>query len=116
MGLFGGGGNEMEQLVNKHQWDKISKKLHSADAQSKASLATACGASMDEDSLNTLIKLLSDSDDNVLMQTVKSLGNVGGDNAKTHLQSLYGRLPDDKDSLKKAILDSIAKIKVSNRR
>jgi len=106
----------MEQLVNKHQWDKIGKKLHDADAQSRLVLATACGNSTDEDALNTLVKLLHDSDEKVLFETVKSLGHIGSDNAKTHLQALYERLPDGKDSLKSAVLASVAEIKASNRR
>lgn len=108
--------NQMEQLVNKHQWDKIIKKLHGADVQSRLALATACGSSFDEDSSNTLINLLNDSDDNVLIQVVKSLGAVGSSNAKTHLQSLFDRLPDEKVSIKDAIRESIAKINISKRR
>jgi hypothetical protein len=46
------------------------------------------------------------------MQAVKSLGAVGNDNAKTHLQSLFDHLPDGKDSIKDAIKESIVKINI----
>jgi HEAT repeat protein len=108
--------NQMEHLVKKHQWDKIGKQLHSADAQSRLALATdlatACGSSLNEGAVNTLIYLLNVSDENVLMQAVKSLGAVGNDNAKTHLQSLFDHLPDGKDSIKDAIKESIVKINI----
>jgi hypothetical protein len=114
--MFFNNENQMEQMVKKHQWDKIGKKLHGADVKSKLALATACGTSPDEDSLHTLIKLLSDSDESVVLQAVKSFGDVGGDNAKTHLMSLSDRLPADKTAIKDAIRESISKISLSKRR
>ena len=101
--------NQMQQFVNKHQWGKISKNFHGLDTQSKVDLAIACGSSSDEDASDFLIYLLEDSDENVLMQAVKSLGMVGYSNAKTHLLALLWKLPDGKEDLKAAIKEAVAK-------
>jgi hypothetical protein len=114
--MFFNNENEMENLVQKHHWDKVNKKLHNADAKTRLSLAAACGSSFDEDASNILVNMLNDSDEGVMIQAVKSLGDVGHDNAKTHLQSLLGRLPDGQESIKATIRDSIAKINESKRR
>ena len=114
--MFFNSGNQMEQLVSKHQWEKISKKMHTADVQSRIELAKACGGSFDEDSSHTLIKLLSDDDKGVLTETIKSLGEIGGGTEKTHLLSLAERLPDSDAELIAVIRESVAKITASKRR
>lgn len=106
----------MEGLVEKHSWEKINKKLPKLDSQEKTDLAIACGKCFDEDSSYTLINLLTDSDMNVVMQAVKSLGDIGHDNAKTHLQMLLGRLPDSNGENGTIIKDAIAKINKAHRR
>lgn len=108
--MFGNGGNQMVHMVQKHQWDKIEKKLQSSDAQTKTALASACGESSDEEASTVLLNLLQESDENVLLQTVKSLGAVGHDNAKTNLQWLSTSLPGDKKELQEAISEAITKI------
>lgn len=107
--------NQMEHLVKKRQWEKINKKLPSANAEARLALATACGGLSDENASNILINLLKDSDENVLLQVVKSLGNIGRDNAKTHLQALFDRLPENDTLMKNSIRESISKINVSKR-
>lgn len=114
--MFFNNENQMEHLVKKHQWDKIHKKLPGADAQARLALAAACGGLSDENASNILINLLKDSDEKVLLQTVKSLGDVGRDNAKTHLQALFDRLPEDNTLMKNTIRESISKIIASKRR
>lgn len=108
--MFGNGGNQIVHMVQKHQWDKIEKKLQNADAQTKAAFAAACGESSDEEAVTHLINLLQDSDENVLLQTVKSLGAIGHDNAKTHLQWLANNLPEGKQEIQKGIGEAFAKI------
>lgn len=79
-------------------------------------MASACGKSEDEEALNILVDLLDDGDENVVMEAVKSLGEVGRDNAKTHLLALMEKLPDEKAELKAAVKDSISKINAAKRR
>jgi HEAT repeat protein len=108
--MFGSNENEMQHLVKKHQWDKIGKKLVNADVQTKVDCAAACGCSADETASEFLINLLKDGNESVQLQAVESLGEVGREHTKTHLQWLLGSLPDGKDAIKKAIQDSIIKI------
>lgn len=108
--MFVGKAKEIERLVEKHHWDKIGKKLEGADAQTKCALAVACGGSHDEAAANCLINLLKDSDEDVQLKAVESLELVGSESAKTHLMWLYGKLPEEQEAIRKAILDAIEKI------
>lgn len=108
--------NDMEHLVEKHHWDKIKKKLPTLSPSDRVTLAAACGKSSDEDALNLLMELLEDKNEAVVMQAVKSLGDVGRDNAKTHLLALLEKLPEGNEPLKAVIKESISKINIAKRR
>lgn len=114
--MFGNSGNQMVHMVQRHQWEKIGKKLPGADAEAKAALATACGESSDEGAATLLVGLLQDGDEKVLLETIKALGKVGPASAKTHLQWLSNNLSGDKD--KKEIRDAIgeAEAKIGTRK
>jgi HEAT repeat protein len=108
--MFGNNANQMAHLVQKHQWDKVGKKLQGADVQTRIAIAAACGGSSDEEAPVTLINLLRDSDEAVQLQAVKSLGAVGSSSAKTHLQWLSDNLDGDKKELREAIQEAFSKI------
>lgn len=108
--MFGNSTNHLAHMVEKHQWEKIEKKLSKAGTEEKAALAAACGSSTDDEAIMLLVNLLQDDDDKVLLQAVKSLGEVGIDSSKMHLQWLLNHLPDDKKELRQAIDEATAKI------
>lgn len=108
--MFGNNGNQMEQMVKKHNWDKIEKRLQGSSAQLRLELATACGNSSDASASNFLINLLRDNDENVQIQAVKSLGMIKSENAKTSIRMLFEQLPEGKSTLREAIRESIAMI------
>ncbi len=105
--MFSNDKNQMETLVKNRKWDKIGNKLHGATAQSRLDCAVACGDSSEEDALHVLIKLLNDSDENVQIQEIKSLGAIGGENAKKHLRYLSEHLPDGKNFLISGSLNTL---------
>lgn len=111
-----GKGNEMETLVNKRNWEKINKKLEKASAEEKIQLAEACTSCLDEDSSYTCINLLTDSDLNVVLAAAKTLGEIGHDNAKTHLQILLSRIPESDTEKQTIVRDAIGKINKAKRR
>ena len=108
--MFGNSTNQMVHLVQKHQWDKVGKKLQGADVPTKIAIVSACGDSSDEEAPTALINLLRDSDDGVKLEAVKSLGKVGHDNAKTQLQWLSDNSAGEKKEIKEAIGQAISKI------
>lgn len=108
--MFGNSRQQMEHFVKSHQWDKIGKKLPGADAETKAALAVACGHSTDEEAPNILINLLRDSNEGVQLQAVNSLGAIGNNSAKTHLQWLAGNLQGEKKELREAISHAISQL------
>lgn len=107
--MFGNSEQKLEHLVKAHQWEKISKKISSSDAKTRLAAAEACGSADDEEAANLLVHLLRDSDKAVQLMAVKSIGQVGGEAAKTHLQQLLEQ-PGDSDELKAAIKESILEI------
>jgi HEAT repeat protein len=108
--MFGNNADQMGHLVEKHQWEKVDKKLNGADAEAKVALAAACANSSDEEASSCLISLLNDSDESVQIQAIKSLGIIGSENAKTNLQWLSDHLPAGKDAVKTAAREAIAQI------
>jgi HEAT repeat protein len=108
--MFGNGKNPFAHMVEKNQWDKITGKLNHANAQIKAEIAEACGQSSEDESMNILIRLLTDSDESVQMQAVKSLALSGRSNTKTHLHWLSEHLPEGREELQQAIREASAAI------
>jgi HEAT repeat protein len=109
--MFGNGKNPFEHLVTKNKWEKIQGKLDHANVQTRLEIASACSLSSEDESMNILIRLLTDSDEGVQLQAVKSLGVSGRPNAKTHLHWLSEHLPaEGKDELKQAIREASAAI------
>ena len=102
--------NPYEHLVKKNQWDKINAKINKANLQTKLEIAEACGNSGEDESMNILIRFLSDSDPAVQLQAVKSLGSSARPMAKTHLTWLAGRVPESNVELRQAIRDAAAAI------
>lgn len=109
--MFGNGKNQFDQLVAKNKWEKVQSKLEKANSQTRLEIAEACSRSSEDESMNILIRLMTDSDEAVQMQAVKSLGISGRPNAKTHLQWLSERLPaTGKETLKAAIKEAFVNI------
>lgn len=108
------GKNPYEPMVAKNQWDKIMAKLDRANVQTKLEIAEACGKSNEDESMNILIRFLTDSDESVQLQAIKSLGSSGRLSTKTHLFWLSEHLPGGKDHVKAAIKDALAAISARN--
>lgn len=106
------GSNDFEHMVKKQQWEKIKKRAEKADDKARLAIASACGTSSpdDEEATNLLITLLRDTNADVVMQAVKSLGLVGTKSSKTYLQYLTEHQPEGDSPLKDAVQDSIDKI------
>jgi HEAT repeat protein len=104
--LFGSAQNPFEHLVEKNQWDKIMGKLDRANVQTRLEIAEACSKSNEDESMNILIRLLTDEDEKVQLQAVKSLGISGRSSTKTHLNWLLSHLSEDKVELREAIKEA----------
>jgi hypothetical protein len=105
--MFGSDKNQFEQMVQKNKWEKIMGKLEKANVQTKLEIASACSLSNEDESMNILIRLLSDSDESVQMHSVKSLCISGRPSTKTHLHWLTEHLPaEGRDELKHAIKEA----------
>lgn len=111
--MFGSG--NFVKMVEKNQWDALNKKLSGASKQTRLDIAAACSHSSEDESMNIMIRLLTDSDPDVQLQAVKSIGISGRANAKSHLTWLNNQLSGDgNEALKKAIQDSFMSITARN--
>ena len=108
--MGGNGKNRFEHMVEKNQWDKIAGKLNNANVQTKLEIAEACSKSSEDESMNILTRLLTDSDESVQLQAVKSLGISGRNSTKTHLHWLTEHLPEGRENVKQAIREALASI------
>jgi HEAT repeat protein len=99
----------ISRLIRWNRWEKIKKILEKGDSETRMAIAAELGTTTDDHAYNLLILLLKDDDEKVQLQVIKSLGELGAERAKVHLQNM---LSDTKEGteLYKAILDSISKI------
>lgn len=109
--MLGNGKNPFVHMVEKNRWERITGKLNKANTQTKLEIAEACGKSSEDESMNILVRLLTDREPSVQMQAVKSLGSSGRPMAKTHLHWLSEHLPaEGGEELKQAIREASAAI------
>lgn len=87
--------NPYAPMVEKKKWEQLNKKVGKADVQARVEIAAACGLSSDDEPLNLLYRMLKDPDESVQIQAVKSLGECGSEQSKTHISWLAGHLPPE---------------------
>lgn len=104
---------KIASMVKKHRWSKINKVLQKASPEEKEEFAKELGNDLHNNSINYLLMLLEDPDDNVKLQAVKALGNHASDTAKTFLQNFLENLPKEKVELENATREVISKINAS---
>jgi HEAT repeat protein len=108
------GRNHFEHMVARNQWSKIAGKISRANVQTKLDIAEACSKSSEDESMNILTRLLTDSEEAVQLQAVKSLGIIGRSSTKTHLHWLSENLPEGRENVKQAIKEALASISSRN--
>lgn len=109
--MFGGGSDHFVKMAEKGKWDSLNKKLNGANKQTRLEIAEACSHSSDDESMNILVRLLTDDEPDVQMQAVKSLGISGRPSAKSHLSWLRDQLPaQGREEIKQAIKEAFAAI------
>ena len=108
--LLGKEEKKIARLVKRGRWTKLQKMLKKGDSDTRAAITAALGTAKEDDAFNILVLLIKDNDEKVQLQAVKSMGDLGVDRAKVHLQDLGSKLPEEKTELIDAIKKSIAKI------
>lgn len=101
---------KMERRVRRHKWGSINKMLKRADTKTKLAFAKACCTSSDDQAVHLLLNLMNDDDKAIQIQAVKSIGMMGKESEKTHLQWAIDHLSENSDDLHQAIKESIAEI------
>ncbi len=102
---------KMDELVKKNKWDKL-KKYVLGTQEEQLMLAKACKLSNSDDSVNLLIQLLNyTTNEDVLIETLHSLGEVGTDHAVSQIQLLLNKTPKDKQPLYDTILETLRKLR-----
>ena len=101
---------KMERLVEKKHWDKLRKHVD-GKKEEKLALAQACSTSDADEGCNILVTLIHDSDQDVQLAAVKSLGVIGNDHATVHLQWLLTQVTPDQQELIDAIHSAIKSVR-----
>lgn len=107
--MFGfGKSGDMESLVKKKSWDKIRKKYLDGTQEEQVALAKACKTSKCDDSVNILISLLDYAkDDEVKIEILRSLSEVGTNHAVSLVQVMLTETGGTDSPLRTAILDTL---------
>lgn len=108
--MFGNKTDDVEKLVKGCKWEKIEKKYVRADDASRLAAAKALADSKADEGYNLLIDLLKDTNPDVQLAAIKSLGACASDRAVTQLQWVITKTPEtDKERLEaiQTAIDSI---------
>lgn len=112
--MFGFSKNQagkMSELVQKGKWDKL-KKYVSGTKEEQMELARACKLSSNNNSVNLLIHLLdSANDQEVLIEALHSVGEVGTDHAVSQIQLLLTKTKADDQPLYGTIMETLQKLR-----
>ena len=94
---------KVDKLIAKRQWDKL---LHN--------LAKACGVSGGSGCIDLLSVILNDREasDDLLLETIDSLGKIGNDRCITLLRYFRENVDQSKAPMISAVDSSVRKIKV----
>ena len=113
--MFGQSKDLTETLTkeaSKGHWDKLKKKYLRGSKEEQIALAKACKVSSSDDSVNTLMNLMDcAADDEVLIEILHSLGEVGTDHAVSQIQLLLTKTSKDNTALYSAIMDALTKLR-----
>ena len=101
---------KIARLIKRERWTKIQKMLEKGQSDTRARITAALGTSRNDDAFNILVMLLKDNDEKVQLEAIKSMGELGVDRAKVHLQDMGSKLPKEKTELADALKEAIAKI------
>ncbi len=99
----------ISRLIKWNRWEKIKKLLEKGDSETRMAVAAELGTTTDDHAYNLLILLLKDNDEKVQLQVIKSLGELGVERAKVHLQNMLSTTKENTE-LYNTILESISKI------
>ena len=108
--MFGNEEKKIARLVKRERWTKIQKMLEKGERATRVRITAALGTSRNDDAFNILVTLLKDNDEKVQLEAIKSMGELGVDRAKVHLQDMGSKLPEEKTEFIEAIKESLAKI------
>lgn len=106
--------DRITRLIKWKRWNKIGKMLEKGKSDTKIAIAAELGKINDEQPIEFLNALLLDPDDQVKLQAVKSLGNLGVERTKVNLQQLITIVPEENTELHTAIREALASINEAN--
>lgn len=102
---------DIEKLVEKKHWDKLKKKYLNGNTEERLALARACGNVSADETVNILVALMQDSDAEIQLAAVESLGKVADDHTTAKLQLQLQQTPKENTRLINAIEASIHQVR-----
>jgi HEAT repeat protein len=106
--LFGDIDKKIDAYVNKGKSEKIAGLLQQKKKGVRLKAIEALGQIGDDHAVNSLVLMLSDPDPEIRKQTAKSMGDIGKDVCKSHLQHRVQH--EENEEVTKAISDAIMRI------
>jgi hypothetical protein len=105
---------KVDKLIAKRQWDKLLHNLGETNGDSKMKIAKACGVSGGSGCIDLLSVILNDREasDDLLLETIDSLGKIGNDRCITLLRYFRENVDQSKTPMISAVDSSVRKIKV----
>lgn len=106
--LFGNIDKKIDAYVKKGKSEKLAALLQEKKQDTRIKAIEALGQIGDDHAVNNLVLMLSDPDPEIRKQTAKSMGDIGKDVCKSHLQHRLQH--EDNKDVSKAMSESIMRI------
>lgn len=113
--MFGDKENEIEKMINGGKWDKIEKKFLYSTDENRLALAKALTVTSADEGYNALVTLIKDTNPQVQLEAIKSLGATGSERAAAQLQWVLAKTPPTNTAMVAALQAAITKVRLKKR-
>lgn len=100
---------KMQKMVKRNKWFELSDYVEGSKEQ-KVALAKALGMSDSNNSVEILLRLVDDEDEDVLYATCESLRKVGTEHATADLLERMQKVPKENEKLREEISKTVQEL------
>lgn len=100
---------KMEKMIKRNDWGELSQYVFDTK-ENKLALAKALAKSDSQQSIDLLLRLADDKDEDVVFATCETLRQVGDDHDTADLLTILQKLPQSETKLRDEISRTVAEL------
>ena len=100
---------KMEKYVKHHDWYAIQEEI-TGSKEGKIAAAKALAGSDSQNSIDLLLRLVDNEDEEIIYAACESLRKVGSDHDTADLLARMSKIPEDKTALREEISKTVQEL------